>query len=139
MEHPSVSYPIMMRLRGSDGRAHPVGAELRYSVTDPLAVEAVFGPGTDAPVRWVFSRDLLDDGRTRQVGYGDVVISPRIDPYGARVVRIVLRSPNGQATLDATVAEIEEFLQLTWGIVPAGVEELLIDIEPLLDALTGEA
>ncbi|MGH8827028.1 MAG: SsgA family sporulation/cell division regulator [Jiangellaceae bacterium] len=139
MELPSVSYPITLRLLGANGRALPVVAELRYSVTDPLAVEAVFGTDTDAPVRWVFARDLLDGGRTGQVGQGDVVVGPSMDQEGNRVVRIMLRSPYGRATLDADADQIEDFLQLTWGSVPAGIEELLIDIEPLLDALTDEA
>jgi Streptomyces sporulation and cell division protein, SsgA len=138
MDGQTVSYPIALSLLGADGSALPLAAELRYSVHDPLAVEALFDDGSDELVRWVFARDLLSSGLDRRIGDGDVVVWPTIDVDGVRVVHLRLRSPHGDALLQASADVIQAFLVATWRLVPPGTEHEHLDLDGVLDALLGE-
>jgi hypothetical protein len=138
MDGQTVSYPLALNLLSADGAELPLAAELRYSARDPLAVEALFDAGIDEPVRWVFARDLLSCGLDRRAGDGDVVVWPTNDIDGTRVVHVRLRSPHGDALLEASAEAIQSFLVSTWRLVPPGTEHEHLDIDEVLDALLGE-
>jgi Streptomyces sporulation and cell division protein, SsgA len=139
MDGMTVSYPLALSLLSADGAELLLAAELRYAVHDPLAVEALFDDGSDDPVRWVFARDLLSSGLDRRAGDGDVVVWPTNDTDGIRVVHIRLRSPHGDALLEASADAIQAFLIATWQLVPPGSEHEHLDVDGVLDALLGES
>jgi hypothetical protein len=138
MDGTTVSYPLALNLLSADGAELLLAAELRYTAGDPLAVEALFEDGSDEPVRWVFARDLLSAGLDRRAGDGDVVVWPTNDTVGIRVVHLRLRSPHGDALLEASADAIQAFLVATWRLVPPGTEHEHLDIDGALDALLGE-
>ena len=111
MDHATVSTQLALSLLSSEGDDLPIVAELRYSAHDPLAVEALFDDGTPDPVRWVFARDLLAAGLDRRTGDGDVVSWPTQDAQAHPAVHLRLRSPNGDALLEAPAdAALESLL-----------------------------
>ncbi|WP_129669428.1 SsgA family sporulation/cell division regulator [Phytoactinopolyspora endophytica] len=135
MEHSTVSHPIMLRLLTGTPDPSPLPADFEYSIHDPLSVTVAFGTNSDAPVRWVFARDLLSEGLDGQAGIGDVTVSPVGSPNGIPAIEIRLSSPDGDAFLRAPADAIEEFLAETWRLVPPGTESQHLDIDLTLDAL----
>jgi hypothetical protein len=91
----------------------------------------------DGTVRWSFSRELLTEGVEQATGVGDVRIIPMGGAHG-RVVRIVLSSPDGAATLEAPLSEMVEFLAATYDSVPTGAESALLDVDSLVAALLAD-
>jgi hypothetical protein len=139
MDGTTVSYPLALSLLSADGSEVILAAELRFALQDPLAVEALFDDGGDEPVRWVFARDLLSAGLDHRSGDGDVVVWPTIDADGTRAVHVRLRSPHGDALLEASADAIQAFLVATWALVPPGTEHEHLDVENALDALLGDS
>jgi hypothetical protein len=139
MDGTTVSFPLALSLLSTDGGELPLAAELRYSAGDPLAVEALFDDGGEEPVRWVFARDLLSAGLDRRAGNGDVVVWPTNDADGTRAVHLRLRSPHGDALLEASANAIQAFLVATWRLVPPGTEHEYLDVDGVIDALLGES
>jgi hypothetical protein len=139
MDHVMVSHHLALSLLSGDGDDIPVVAELRYSAQDPLAVEALFDDGTPDPVRWVFARDLLAAGLDRRTGDGDVVIWPTQDAQAHPAVHLRLRSPNGDALLEAPADAVADFLAATARLVPPGTEYQHFDIDAALESLLGES
>ena len=137
MDGTTVSHPLALSLLSADGVELLLAAELRFTASDPLAVEALFDAGGDEPVRWVFSRDLLSSGLDHRIGEGDVVVWPTNDVDGIRVVHIRLRSPHGDALLEASADAIQAFLVATWRLVPPGTEHKHLDVDGALEALLG--
>ena len=124
----------------------PVAAQFSYGAHEPLSVTAAFH-AADNEVRWVFARDLLDEGTRHPAGEGDVTCWPATIS-GRRVVCIALRSPSGQALLEAPADDIRrrkkslpvlllrerlgadereylDALYATESIAPAGVADVL--------------
>lgn len=108
-------------------------ASLYYSEDDPYAVRFAFHVGLDAPVEWVFARELLAAGLRDAQGTGDVKIWPSAED----VLNIELSSPFGQARFEAPVAGISAFLDRTFEIVPAGQENQRVDVDAALNELLG--
>jgi hypothetical protein len=131
----TVSHVLPLRLLTTDGPALILDAELRYRATDPLAVEALFDAGGSAPVRWVFSRDLLVNGLDHRTGDGDVVVWPTTDRHGQPAVHVRLSSPDGAALLEAPAGVLREFLADTFLLVPLGSEVDHLDIDAVVDHL----
>ncbi len=138
MERSTVSYKLALHLLSTEGDVLPLDAELQYSAEDPLAVEARFDDGRPDPVRWVFGRDLLAAGMKELSGDGDVVIWPTIATDGGPAVQMRLDSPHGEALLEASARELDEFLAATWRLVPPGTEHLHMDVEDVITALLRE-
>lgn len=134
----TVSQDLAVRLLGDEGHALPLTATLHYDAADPLAVTALFDDGGKKPVRWVFSRALLVTGMDRLTGNGDVVIWPTFDDDGERAIHIQLRSPHGDALLEAPADALETFLSSTSRLVPPGTEHEAIDLDALVHALLSE-
>jgi hypothetical protein len=138
MEHATVSHQLALSLLSADGDDLPVVAELRYSAQDPLAVEALFDDGSPELVHWVFARDLLAAGLDRRTGDGDVVVWPTQDTQARPAVHLRLRSPSGDALLEAPADSVAEFLTETARLVPPGTEYQHVDIDAALESLLGE-
>ncbi len=135
MSASTISYPLALRLLDEGDDERYIQAELRYSVTDPLAVTAVFDTTAREPVPWVFARDLLSAGLDEPSGKGDINVWPALDPHGTPTVRLRLRSPDGDAVLEAPATAVEDFLIQTWTLVPTGIEGRLLSIDAVLDSL----
>ena len=111
-----------------------VGARLSYSAADPFAVCMEMVTGPDDVVLWNFSRDLLSAGTRAAAGEGDIRISPHRVGGVARI-RLDLSTPSGQATLEASLAEVVEFLTASYELVPSGAESDFLDVDGLLARL----
>lgn len=130
----TVSRTVRLRMLAAAGTV-PVDAELRYSASDPFAVEALFDTGESQWVRWVFARDLLAGGLVGSAGEGDVSVAPAQDEGGRRVVHVQLSSPEGMAVLEAPARAVADFLAATYDLVPAGLEGEHLHIDDTVDAL----
>ncbi|MFH9349375.1 SsgA family sporulation/cell division regulator [Kitasatospora sp. NPDC017646] len=120
MQHSTVQGHLVMDLVVSPELSFGIAADLSYEAGDPYAVRFAFHLPGDAPVTWVFARELLRDGLSGPSGEGDV----RIRPLGAESsqVRIALHTPNGEAVLHAPAAPLVAFLARTDRLVPMGRE-----------------
>jgi len=112
-------------------------ASLEYRASDPYAVAVVFFTA-DGPVRWVFARDLLDEGLVHEVGEGDVQVAPVRDAFGDTVVQLRLASPDGVAVLEAPADAVLDFLARSYGHVPPGREADYLDLDDVLGALLAD-
>jgi len=131
----TVTQALPLRLIDGSGAALKLTAELRYDAGDPYAVDIVFHTGEPRGVRWVFARDLLAEGLFRRSGDGDVQVSPLVDDRGQAAVQIELRSPDGEAVLQAPADGLEAFLNSTYAIVAQGTESSHIDLDLLVESL----
>jgi hypothetical protein len=111
-------------------------AELEYNVRDPYAVTAVFFAG-ERPVRWIFARDMLDEGLVHDVGDGDVQVVPGTDGLGAHTIQLRLASPDGVAVLEAASDEVLDFLGRSYALVPPGTESAHLDVDAALEQMLG--
>ena len=127
MNSPAVRSPLDVTLVGAE---LPVlmHAQLEYYAADPYAVTAVFHTG-EQPVRWVFSRDLLDEGLVHDVGDGDIQVVPTRDAFSGHVVQLRLASPDGVAVLEASADVVLEFLGRSYALVPPGMESAFVDLD----------
>ncbi len=131
----SVTRTLTLELIDATGTATTLAAELFYDKSDPYAVAAYFRSGDDIPVRWVFARDLLAEGLYEPTGDGDVHVWPCLDARGRAVVIIELSSPDGEALLQASSAEVCEFLLRAEAVVPKGSEAAHLDVDNALARL----
>jgi hypothetical protein len=118
--------------------AVPLMASLSYCAEDPYAIRMAFHVGTDDPVEWIFSRELLAEGMDGPAGEGDVHVWPGTD-HGLGVLNIALSSPFGHAHFEAPITAIGDFLSRTFRVIPAGQESNFIDIDSELDELLWRA
>jgi Streptomyces sporulation and cell division protein, SsgA len=134
----TVSAELGLSLVVPEHGAVPLVASLHYSAADPYAIQMAFHVGTDDPVEWIFSRDLLSTGLHGPTGEGDVQVWPG-DGHGLGVLNIALSSPFGQAHFEAPMTAIAEFLNRTYGIIAAGRESDFIDVDGELAELLWRA
>ena len=112
----------------------PVAAHVAFDASDPYAVSVTFLTGDGAEedagegVCWTFARQLLTDGITRPVGVGDVRVHPLQGDNGAVVV-LQMTSPHGEATFEAAMHDVVEFLADTYALVPTGSESAYVDVD----------
>ncbi|MER6400183.1 SsgA family sporulation/cell division regulator [Kitasatospora sp. NPDC001603] len=120
MQHSTVQGHLVMSLVVSTELSFRLVVELEYDPADPFAVRLTFHLPGDAPVTWVFARELLFDGVDRPTGEGDV----HVHPVGEELseVCVLLRSPEGHARLRACAAPLTAFLARTDRLVPRGRE-----------------
>jgi hypothetical protein len=133
-DHTTVRSPARFDLIAPHAEAVPVEVELRYDGRDPYAVQASFQTGrTGTTVEWVFARDLLADGMITEAGTGDVKVRPAI--CSPDRVELELTSPSGHALFAANAADLAEFLERTYELVPPGSEYTWLDLDLALDDL----
>lgn len=138
MNSVTVSAELGLSLVVPEHGAVPLVASLDYSADDPYAIKMSFHVGTDEPVEWIFGRELLATGLKSLVGEGDVQVWPE-DTVGADTVNIALSSPFGEAHFEAPLTDTAEFLNSTYGIVPAGAESDFIDFDGELNEMLWQA
>ncbi|MET7985400.1 MULTISPECIES: SsgA family sporulation/cell division regulator [unclassified Streptomyces] len=126
--HTVVERELELHLVLSPEHSIPVPARLSYRADDPYAVRIVFHIGTDHPVSWTFARELLVEGVFRPCGHGDVRVWPT-KVGGRSVVLMALSSPDGDALLEASAAQISAWLERTLRVVPPGTEAGQLGIE----------
>jgi expansin (peptidoglycan-binding protein) len=131
-----VSRNLALELIDVTGEASRLDGELEYNAADPFAVTAVFRAG-ETPIRWVFARDLLAEGIFSPVGDGDVHVWPCLDIRGHAVVILELTSPYGEALLQASSSDVNDFLQHTFDMVPRGTEDGQLDLDDTVRQLLG--
>ncbi|MER7934970.1 SsgA family sporulation/cell division regulator [Streptomyces sp. NPDC048409] len=134
MQHTVVERELELRLILSPERSIPVPARLCYRSDDPYAVHVGFHVTSDTPVHWTFARDLLVEGVFRPCGHGDVRVWPT-KVEGRSVVLMALSSPDGDALLEAPVAQVSAWLERTLRVVPPGTEAGRLGIDDALDQL----
>jgi hypothetical protein len=136
METAPIRTSLGLTLLGSDV---PVlmTAQLTYRMDDPYAVEAVFDVGDARTVRWLFARDLLDEGLVQAAGDGDVHVTPSRDPLGFATVQLQLSSPDGVAVLEAAADDVLAFLEQCYLLVPPGEEARFLDLDTTVERLLG--
>ncbi|WP_254802024.1 SsgA family sporulation/cell division regulator [Kitasatospora sp. SUK 42] len=120
MQHSTVQGHLVMNLVVSPELSFSIVVDLAYEPGDPYAVRFTFHLPGDAPVTWVFARELLLDGLSGPAGEGDV----HIHPVGGELseVCINLHSPNGDALLRSPATPLIAFLARTDRLVPMGQE-----------------
>jgi hypothetical protein len=129
-----VRQELTVRLVLSPERSVPVAARLLYRADDPYAVHITFHLDQDAPVTWVFARELMVEGVFRACGHGDVRIWPTRSG-GVSVMCLALSSPAGDALLEGPAGVFASWLERTLQLVPAGREEEALDLDGALAAL----
>jgi hypothetical protein len=135
---PTVSAELGLSLVVPEHGAVPLVASLWYSTDDPYAIRMAFHVGTDEPVEWIFSRELLSAGMDGPAGDGDVHVWPGTD-HGLGVLNVALSSPFGHAHFEAPISAIADFLTRTFTVIPAGHESTFINIDSELDELLWRA
>ena len=134
-----VTTQVVLDERPLSGRGRTTVLTLNWSAHDPLAVHLLIFATPDHPSlprgRWVLLRDLLRHGLTEPVGDGDVRIRPAL-----RRDRVRLELRGGPSTCGFTVPRrsLEEFLQATEDVVPAGAERTEHAIDALIAGLLKE-
>lgn len=130
---------LVMSLLASEELAFETSVQLAYDPADPFAVTLTFHLPGDAPVSWVFGRELLLDGVSRPAGDGDVRIEPIPGPDDSGGdVRITLRSPEGDALLRSPAVPLIAFLGRTDRVLPMGQEHADEELErQLAEILAG--
>lgn len=114
----------------------PVRGLFSYDPADPYTVRAVFRTaGQSDVVEWVFGRDLVTTGITRETGLGDVRIWPAEEGSGVASVYFSLCSPEGDALLECPKLPLADFLDLTYKIVEYGAEEDFLDLDDTIKKL----
>ncbi len=109
----------------------PVRARLKYDVYDPYALTVAFhtgGADTSDTVEWTFARQLLMDGVTAPAGQGDVRVWPTTTG-GEGIVCLSLCSPSGKALFEVLIADLVDFLAMTYTAVPTGTESEYVDVD----------
>jgi hypothetical protein len=128
----TVTTRLMLSVSAATGDAR-LEAELRYDLSDPLAVSLAIGTQCDEPVVWVFARDLLAAGIAGPTGEGDITIEP--DNAGdVQEIRITLAT-DCLATLLAPRDRVVEFLVETFTRVPSGSEFDEVDFDAEIASL----
>jgi Streptomyces sporulation and cell division protein, SsgA len=130
----------------------PLRARLSYGRADPYAVRMAFYVGTDEPVEWTLSRDLLAAALHASEGIGDVRAWPAAASCGPAadgasggaaagygILNIAMSSPFGQAQFEVSAGAIEAFLERTYQLVPAGQESGFMDFDAELTELLSQA
>ncbi|MCQ4042481.1 SsgA family sporulation/cell division regulator [Streptantibioticus rubrisoli] len=118
----------------SPERSVPVPARVVYRTDDPFAVHITFHIGSDSPVNWSFSRELLVEGVFRPSGHGDVRIWPT-KVEGRSVICLALNSPDGSALLEVPSSPVAAWLERTLRVVPPGTEHEQLGMDDELSRL----
>jgi hypothetical protein len=128
----TVTTQLTLSVSAATGEAD-LAAELRYDLTDPLAVTLAIGTECGEPVLWVFARDLLAAGTGSPSGEGDITIEPLDDVTGHQL-QITLAT-DCLATMTTPRDKVVEFLVESFALVPSGTELDSVDLDSEIAAL----
>ncbi|MEI5101107.1 SsgA family sporulation/cell division regulator [Streptomyces sp. PmtG] len=124
------------RLITPEGRERPIPVTLRYTASDPFAVQVAFPPEVSldgAEVTWVFARHLLEQGLGAPAGTGDV----HIWPCGRARTVLEFHAPHGLALVQFDRAALRRFLARSYAVVGADGEAAELDLDRGLTRLLG--
>ncbi|TQF04227.1 SsgA family sporulation/cell division regulator [Kitasatospora acidiphila] len=131
----TVQGQVVMSLVVSDELSFRLVADLEYAAADPYAVRLTFHLPGDAPVSWVFGRELLVDGLSGPSGEGDVRVRPLEGPGRVPEIAVLLRAPGGDALLRCAVPPLVAFLERAGRLVPVGEEPTTASLDAALAAI----
>ncbi|MDH6141581.1 MULTISPECIES: SsgA family sporulation/cell division regulator [Kitasatospora] len=131
----TVQGQVVMSLVVSNELSFRLVADLEYAAADPYAVRLTFHLPGDAPVSWVFGRELLVDGLSGPSGEGDVRVRPLEGPGGVPEIAILLRAPGGDALLRCAGPPLVAFLDRAGRLVPVGEEPTAASLDAALAAI----
>jgi Streptomyces sporulation and cell division protein, SsgA len=130
-------------LIGPDDMTVPLTCGLHYSCEDPYAVRMSLDTGTDKPVQWFISRDLLAAAMFAPEGIGDVRAWPspaeRVASTGTKTLNIELGPPDGYVHFEVSAAGVAAFLARTYELVPGGQEAAFLNLDTELTELLNQA
>ncbi|MGW4979303.1 SsgA family sporulation/cell division regulator [Streptomyces mirabilis] len=115
----------------------PVITDLRYDSAEPYSIVIAFNADTDLVIEWEFGRELLDSGRQRLAGFGDIQIWPA-EIRGHGLVYMSFRSGWESFVVAASAVVIDEFLKRTFEVVPLGEERSFLGVESFVSQLSDE-
>jgi Streptomyces sporulation and cell division protein, SsgA len=116
------------------GHLDPLITKWSYRSDDPFAMTvAVQTPR--GWVGWLVGRELLARGLTGNAGEGDVRVCWQ-HVHGREVIRITVRTRDGQETLAVDRGLARRFLDATADLVPMGGESGQIDFDLVIAKLT---
>ncbi|MCQ4213304.1 SsgA family sporulation/cell division regulator [Streptomyces longispororuber] len=104
-----------------------VRAEFRFDPGSPLLVHVELLVEGGPRVLWRIGRDLLRQGLYSVSGLGDVRIWPAPSAGEATTARLQLASGDMAALFELPVPPLAQWLEHTYGLVPAGQELSAID------------
>ena len=110
------------------GQPAPVVTRWTYSTADPFAVALGVRGRRDRFVEWLVARDLVIESLTGPVGCGDVRMSPQ-HVQGYDVIEIEIRSTDGRAVLEVDQELLQQFVDASLDLVPAGEEAAHMDLD----------
>jgi len=110
------------------GQPAPVVTRWSYSAADPFAVTLGVRGRRDRFVEWLVARDLVIESMTGPVGCGDIRMSPQ-HVQGYDVIEIEIRSTDGRAVLEVDQELLQQFLDASLALVPAGEEAAHMDLD----------
>lgn len=122
-----VSHDLDMRMVLDNGSTAPMPCTFDYVLSDPFAVSATFR-SANASVSWVFGRELLKAGLARAAGDGDIRLIPMRRSNGD-VLQFELTSPDGRAVIEGSHSQIANFLQMTYDLLPEGLEWTRLNLD----------
>jgi len=131
---PDIRQPIVMRCVRDEGPGPMLPVVLGYRISDPYAVAADFGT-VGGQIVWTFGRELLSEGLAGAVGVGDVRVWPGVDLAGRDSLMIEFRSPDGELVVEASRAEVANFVLRTYQLVPRGQETSHLDVDAIISGL----
>ena len=132
----SVDAELSARVLKPGSGATAARINLRYDPVDPYAVVMTVRVHGQDGVTWLFGRELLDEGLRRATGVGDVSIGPCPEAPTA-LFHVILRDDASDAVLELRVAPVEEFMRMTYQLVPSGREGTFLAIEDDVSAISG--
>jgi hypothetical protein len=115
----------------------PVMTDLRYDRAEPYSIFIAFNAGTDLVVEWELGRELLDSGRQRLAGFGDIQIWPT-EIRGHELVYMSFRSGWETFVVAASAVVIDEFLKRTFDVVSLGEEGSFLGAESFVSQFSDE-
>ncbi|MEU2564655.1 SsgA family sporulation/cell division regulator [Streptomyces longispororuber] len=124
------------RLVTPEGRERPIPVTLRYTASDPFAVQVTFPPEVSLDgdeVHWVFARRLLEEGLNAPAGTGDV----HVWPCGRARTVLEFHAPDGLALVQFDRAVLRRFLSRSYAVVGPDGEEAGLDLDRELTELLG--
>ena len=110
------------------GQPAPVVTRWTYSTADPFAVILGVRGRRDRFVEWLVARDLVIESLAGPVGCGDIRMSPQ-HVQGYDVIEIEIRSTDGRAVLEVDQELLQQFLDASLALVPAGEEAAHMDLD----------
>lgn len=127
---------LELRLLLGPETAIPVSGRFSYRSDRPYEVKVAFINRGRTAATWVFARELLLTGLTREIGEGDVRVWPVPESGGPhRRVHIELRTDASRCVLAVREAELRAWTQQTVAIVPPGHEDRFLELDAHLARL----